>query len=1067
VAHFFITRPIFAIVLSVIIVLLGGLAIITLPVAQFPPISPPLIQVQTTYIGASASVVEQAVASEIENQVVGVDNLIYMQSTSTSSGQYTLNCTFKVGADIQKALIDVQNRVQQATGSLPEEVNRFGITIQKKSPQILMVVGIYSPTNSYDRLFLSNYTTLNVVNPLLSVPGVGGDTMIGEFNYAMRAWVRPDKLAKLGLQASDLQKAIQTQNILIPTGSVGAQPAPKGTQFQLQVNAQGRLINPRQFGDVIVRSNPDGSVLRLSDVSRLELGAQLYQTQGALNGKPATLVILYQTPDANAIATANNVRKTMADLAKSFPGGLDYSIAYDSTVFVTHSIKDVLKTLVEAIILVIIVVFVFLGSFRASFIPMLAVPVSLIGTFIAFIPLGFSTNTLTLFGLVLAIGIVVDDAIVVVEGVEHHIAEGKEPQEACEQAMRELLGPILGISLVLTAVFLPSAFISGIVGQLYRQFALALTISVNLSAIVALTLTPALCVLILRKRGRMWGPLQWFVDLFNGAFNAVSAGYMGILRVILHRVVLVLGLLALFYVGAGWLGITLPGGFVPDEDQGVVYAQVQLPYGSSLDRNAALTSQIEKDIKEVHGVQDVIMCTGFSLLTSITTADTSSIIIVLKDWADREHDGLTLNGIMADIGKKLNAYPQAASFPFVPPTIPGLGNSSGFAFELMDKSGHTVDELAAVADKVVDAARKRPEITAVNNTMRTSIPQIQLDVDREKSQQLGVDVSDVFKQLQAMLGGLVVNQFTLFNRTWDVMIQAEPEYRADANSISGIYARNVHGDMVPLSTLTKVRSSIGTDFIQRFNTNRQIEIFGSNAPGYSTGQAIAAMQEVAAQTLPPGYGYGWSGTAYQEVSVGNTQSLVFAFSVVLVFLVLAAQYESWLMPLAVLMGVPIGIFGAFLAVLLWRLDNNVYVQIGLIMLIGLAAKNAILIVEFARERRRHGLPIADAALEAAQLRFRPILMTSFAFIIGVVPLMLAHGAGAASRHSLGSAVFAGMLAATALGVFFIPTLFEVWQRAIERGAKPGKHADAETPGKHDIPEGLEEPAVVGRHGEPA
>jgi hydrophobe/amphiphile efflux-1 (HAE1) family protein len=1036
VAHFFITRPVFAIVLSIVIVLLGGVAILVLPVAQFPPISPPLIQVQTTYIGASASVVEQSVASEIENEVVGVDNLIYMQSTSSSSGQYTLNCTFKVGADIQKALIDVQNRVAQAGGKLPESVNRFGITVQKKSPQILAVVALYSPTNSYDRLFLSNYMTLNVINPLLSVPGIGGESTIGDQDYAMRAWVRPDRLAKLGLQASDLADAVNKQNVLIPTGAVGALPAPKNNQFQLSVNAEGRLTDPKQFGGIVVRSNPDGSILRLRDVSRVELGAQLYQTLGTLNGKPATLVILYQTPDANALNTVAAVRQRLAELSKSFPPSLKYSVAYDSTLFVTDSIHDVLKTLFEAIGLVIIVVFVFLGSFRSSFIPMLAVPVSLVGTFIAFLPLGFSVNTLTLFGLVLAIGIVVDDAIVVVEGVEHHIEAGMEPLAACEQAMKELTAPILGISLVLTSVFLPSAFISGITGQLFRQFALTITISVNISAIVALTLTPALCALIIKKRTKLWGPLGWFIDRFNGAFAAVTSGYMAVLRWLMRRVVLVIGLLAAFYVLCALLGMKLPGGFVPDEDQGVVYALVQLPYGSSLDRNASLVGRMEADLQKVHGVADVISLAGYNMLTSVQTPDSSSFIVVLKPWGDRVKEHLTLNGIVKDIGDKMAAYPQAATFPFVPPTIPGLGNASGFAFELQDVSGHTVNELATVAEKVVAEARKQPEVTAVNNTMRTSVPLLQLDVNREKAAVRGVQIDDVFKQLQAMLGGLVVGDFTYFNRTWDVMVQAEPDFRANANSISAIYVRNGSGEMVPLSAVSTVHRGLGTDFIQRFNTNREIEIFGANAPGFSTGQAIAAMQRVAAKTVPAGYTFGWSGTAYQEVAVGNTQTIIFVFSVLLVFLALAAQYESWIMPWSVLLAVPTGIFGALLSALLWRLDNNIYVQIGIIMLIGLASKNAVLIVEFARERHAHGASPFEAAVDAARLRFRPILMTSFAFIIGVIPLMFAHGAGAASRQSLGSTVFAGMIAATCLGIFFTPTLFELCQKLTDRLFKP-------------------------------
>jgi hydrophobe/amphiphile efflux-1 (HAE1) family protein len=1042
VAHFFISRPIFAIVLSLVVLLLGAIAIVTLPVAQFPPISPPVIQVQTTYVGASATVVEQSVASQIENSVVGVDNLIYMQSTSSSSGQYTLNCTFRVGSDIRQALIDVQNRVQQATGKLPDSVNKFGITVQKKSPQILMLVALYSPTNSYDRLYLSNYATLNLINPLLSVPGIGAQGTIGQQNYAMRAWVQPDRLARLGLTTGDLEKAIDSQNVLIPTGAVGAMPAPPNTPSQLSVNTQGQLTDPKEFGNIIVRTNPDGSIVRLSDVSRVELGAQLYLTLGSYNGRPATLIILYQTPEANALQTAAGVRTTMAVLAKSFPPSLQYSIAYDSTLFVTTSIRDVLKTLFEAIGLVIVVVFLFLGSFRSSAIPMLAVPVSLVGTFIFFLPFSFSINTLTLFGLVLAIGLVVDDAIVVVEAVEHYIEQGLTPVAACERAMKELSGPIIAISLVLTSVFLPSAFISGITGQLYRQFALTITVAVNLSAIVALSLTPALCGLILRERRPMRGPLGWLVGRFNGAFTRVSSAYGSALQWLLRRSVLVIGVLALFYIADVTIGMRLPSGFVPTEDQGVVFAQVQLPYSSALQRNANLIDRMQKDISSVPGVQNVISLIGFSLLSSLQSSDLSSFVITLQPWDQRIREHLSLRGIATEIYQKMNAYPEAASFPFVPPTVPGLGNTSGFTFELQDQSGHSLADLAATADRVVAAARRRPEITALNNTMRTSVPQLQLDVDRDKTEGLGVDVSTVLRELQAMLGGLVVNNFTLFNRTWNVMIQAEPQFRATAANIGSMFVRNSSGQMVPLSALTTVRRSVGTDFIQHFNTNREVEIVGSNASGYSSGQALAAMQDVAQKTLPKGYGYGWSGVAYQEAAVGNTQTMVFALSVLLVFLALAALYESWRMPAAVILSVPIGVFGAFTSVLLWRLDDNIYVQIGLIMLIGLAAKNAVLIVEFARERRAAGDSIEQAALAAARLRFRPILMTSFAFIIGVIPLMLARGAGAASRHSLGSTVFAGMLAATCLGIFFIPTLYEVLQRREERARKSAApHAD--------------------------
>ena len=1036
-AHFFIRRPIFAIVISIVVVLLGVVAIFVLPVAQFPPISPPLIQVQGTFVGANAATVEQTVANPIENQVVGTDNMIYMQSTSTSNGAYTLNCTFKVGADIEKALIDVQNRVQRATGSLPAAVNQFGLTVQKKSPQILMIVALYSPSKSYDPLFLSNYTTLQVINPLLSVPGVGGDAVIGQLNYAMRAWVRPDKLAKLGLQASDIQSAIQQQNVIAPTGSVGAMPAPKGNQFQLSVNAPARLSDPKAFGDIIVRSNPDGSVLRLGDVARVELGAELYQTVGGLADKPATLVILYQTPEANAIKTASAVRATMAQLAKTFPPGLTYAVPYDSTLFVTTSIKDVVKTLEEAVVLVVLVVLLFLGSIRTAFIPMLAVPVSLIGTFIAFVALGFSINTLTLFGLVLAIGIVVDDAIVVVEAVEKHMEDGLAPVPATEAAMAELVGPIIAIGLVLVAVFLPSAFISGITGELYRQFALTLSVSVTLSAVVALTLTPALCTIILKpNRGRMWGPFGWIIARFNLGFGWLTRSYMGSLNLLLRRGLLVAGLLAAFYVADAYLGTTLPGGFVPNEDQGVVFAQINLPYGSSLERNQALTARIVDDVRAVSGVENVATLGGFSLISNIATPDISSLVITLRPWEERTTKELGLRSIVTQIYARLNRYPEAVSYPFIPPTIPGLGNASGFTFELMDTSGHTVGQLTAVADTLTRAAAKRPEITGVRNTAREGVPQIDVDIDRNKAKALGVSVSDILQNFQAYLGGLIVNQFTLFNRTWNVMVQAEPEFRADAGSLSSIYVRNGTGEMVPASTLIRVRHAYGTDFIQHFNANREIQIIGNNAPGYSTGQAIAAMQTVASQTLPPGYTFAWSGTAYQQVAVGNTQTIIFAISIVLVFLFLAAQYESWLMPLAVLLAVPIGVFGAFLSVVLWKLDNNVYVQIGLIMLIGLAAKNAILIVEFARERHeRDGVPIVEAARAGAEVRFRPILMTSFAFIIGVIPLMLSSGAGAASRHSLGSTVFGGMLAATCFGIFFIPSLYMFFAGWIERGRK--------------------------------
>jgi hydrophobe/amphiphile efflux-1 (HAE1) family protein len=1035
-AKFFIHRPVFAIVLSIIIVLVGGLSIFVLPVAMFPPISPPVVQVQATYIGASASNVEKSVAIPIENQVVGIPHMIYMQSTSTSNGSYVLNCTFAVGANLENALIDVQNRVQQAMGQLPSQVVNYGITVQKQSPQLLMLVTLYSPDDSYDALYLSNYATIHLINPLASVPGIGNNVVVGQRNYAMRAWVRPDKLAKLGLQSSDLANAIQEQNVLIPTGQIGQPPAKAGNQFQLNINAQGQLQTTKEFGDIVVRTNPDGSVLRLSDVSRLELGAEQYQSVGKLNGKTSTVILLYQTPDANAISTAKAVRSTMEGLAKQFPPGITYSIPYDSTLFVESSIHDVISTLEEAIVLVIIVVLVFLGSLRTSFIPMLAVPVSLIGTFAAFLALGFSINTLTLFGLVLAVGLVVDDAIVVVEAVEKHLEDGLTPVEAADAAMDDLTGPIISIALVLTSVFVPSAFVTGITGQLYKQFALTLSVSVIISTIVALTLTPALCVLILRGKGRLWGPFGWLIDRFNDVFAATTNGYLKNLDWLLRHSAVVIGILGLFYIADGFMGTNLPGAFVPTEDQGVFFAQIQLPFGSSLSRNDDVTNQIAGDMGKIPGVENVITLGGFNVLNSVTQPDTSTLVVVLKDWDQRKSAELSLRNIIQTAYAKMNRYPQAAAVPFVPPTIPGLGASGGFNFEIMDLAGHTVQDLANVNTAFMAAAAKRPELTTMRSAMRANVPQVQVDLDRTKIKTLGVNVSDVFKNMQAYLGGLVVNQFVLFDRVWNVMIQAEPDYRATPANINTIYVRNDQGGMVPLSTVTKISNSVGPDMLQRFNTNREVEITGSNATGYSTAQALDALKDVAKQTLPPGYGYGWAGTAYQEETVGNTQTLIFALSIVLTFLVLAAQYESWLMPFSVLLGVPLGIFGAFLSAELWRIDNNVYVQIGLIMLIGLAAKNAILIVEFARERHeKDGLPIMEAAREGAHLRFRPILMTSFAFIIGVIPLMLASGAGAASRHSLGSAVFGGMLAATCFGVFIIPSLYYLVQTLVNKTSK--------------------------------
>src|SRR5467141_629697 len=967
----------------------------------------------------------------------GVDNMNYMYSINANSGDIRLIVNFDVATDPNIDHVLTQIRVSQAQSQLPADVNNYGLTVKKSTTVPLMLIAIYSPKGSYDGTFLANYGYINLFDPLTRVPGIGNVQIFGAGQYAMRLWVKPDQLAKLGITVPDIITAVQKQNTVNPAGQVGGEPIPSGQKFTYTVRAQGRLQTPEEFGEIVVRANPDGSFVRVKDIARIDLGAQTYNLKGRLNGQPAAILALYQLPGTNAVKAAQAVRKLMTEAKQRFPADMDYVVSLDQTLSVTEGMREILKTLLEALALVVLVVFIFLQGWRATLIPLCAVPVSLIGTFVVFPLFGFSINTLSLFGLVLAIGLVVDDAIVVVEAVERHIEEGMSPRDATLQAMREVSGVVIGVALVLSAVFIPTAFLPGITGRLYQQFALTIAISVIFSAFNALSLSPALSAMLLRPRKKTRGPVGWFFDRFNRVFGIATHGYVNWSRIAIRKAVLSFALLGVLAVGAGLFGSRLPSGFLPEDDQGYVYLALQLPDASSLERTDAASRKIEDALSKIPGVKYTTSVVGFSLLSLVQNTYSAFFFVTFKPWSERTKPEEQYTAIKANINKQLAGLTDGLAFAFPPPAIPGVGTSGGFQFILEDRAGKDVAFLAQNLKTFLDAAGKRPELGTLIPTFLPNVPQVFVKVDRDKVIKQGIDLGQVYQTLQTFMGGFFVNYFNRFGRTWQVYIEAEGDYRTDAKNVGQFYVRNSTGTPVSLDAISTVENIAGPEFTVRYNEYRAAQINGSAAPGYSSYQAMNALEETFRQTMPNEMGYDYLGLSFQEkrAQQGVSPTLVFGMSLIFVFLILAALYESWSLPFSVLLGTPVAVLGAFLTLWLRGMENNIYAQIGLIMLIGLAAKNAILIVEFAKDEYEKGKPLLDATLEGARLRLRPILMTSFAFIFGCLPLWFASGSGAVARRVLGSTVIGGMIAASGIAIFLIPVTFYVIERLFA-GRKP-------------------------------